>query len=107
MDTSLRPGSPPAAHPPAQRWLASASVLFRDLGDEAVLLELESGQYFGLDEMGTRIWHLLAEHGEVQAICDALLGEYEVTAEELHRDVAGFVDLLHSKHLIEVDAEPR
>ena len=37
-------------------------VVVRDLAGEAVLLHLGTGTYFGLDTVGTRIWHLLAEH---------------------------------------------
>ena len=33
-------------------------VLFQDLGDEVALLEAESGQYYGLNEVGARMWFL-------------------------------------------------
>ena len=48
-------------------------VLFNDVGGEAVLLNLETGQYYGLDEVGTRMWSLLAECGQVEAACRGLL----------------------------------
>ena len=43
------------------------SVLFQELDGEAVLLHLESGVYFGLDPIGTRMWHLLEESESLQA----------------------------------------
>ncbi len=46
-------------------------VLCRDLGAEAVVLDLESGIYYGLDEVGLRMWKLLQEHGDVRAVYKA------------------------------------
>ncbi len=43
----------------------SPDVLFRELAGEAVLLDLKSQRYFGLGEVGTRIWQLLDEQGEI------------------------------------------
>ncbi|MBN1400973.1 MAG: PqqD family peptide modification chaperone, partial [Anaerolineae bacterium] len=39
----------------------SPGTLFRELDGEAVLLNLESGHYYGLDEVGTRILSLLVD----------------------------------------------
>ena len=43
----------------ASRIRPSDEVLFQELQDESVLLDLKSGVYFGLDIVGTRIWQLL------------------------------------------------
>ena len=61
----------------------SDQVMFRDLGGEMVLLNIETGKYYGLDEVGARIWALLEEHGALQAAFDATLDEYDVSAEQL------------------------
>ncbi len=78
-------------------------VCFRDFGDEAVILELESGQYFGLDEVGTRMWLKLHEHGEVEAAYRALLEEYQVPESQLRDDLLEFVDRLASRKLLRLD----
>jgi hypothetical protein len=67
------------------------TVLFRDLDGEAVLLATDSGKYFGLNEVGTRMWSLLRLHGDVEAVCQTLLAEYNVPEERLREDVARFV----------------
>ena len=77
-------------------------VLFRDLAGEGVLLELDSGRYFGLNEMGTRMWCLLVQHGRVGAALEALLEEYEVPRERLCEDLLGFVDTLLSQRLLDL-----
>ena len=78
-------------------------VLFRDLDGEAVVLNLESGKYFGLDETGTRMWALLAEHGRVEPACRVLLDEYEVSEEQLQCDLLKLVDELASHDLLQLD----
>ena len=70
---------------PSDRFSVPPRVLFRNLDGEAVLLHLDSGKYFGLNEVGTRIWELLAEHRETGAVCRALLAEFDVPEERLRR----------------------
>src|SRR3954465_5350710 len=79
------------------------SVLFRDLDGEAVLLETGSGRYYGLDEVGTRMWSLLQIHGETGAVCRALLAEYDVPEDRLRADLEKFVETLAARGLLEVE----
>ena len=79
-------------------------TLFRDLDGEAVILNTETGRYYGLDEVGTRIWTLLAEHGRVEPVYRALLEEYEVAEERLQQDLLDLIDKLASEGLLHVDA---
>ena len=78
-------------------------VLFRDVAGEAVVLNLETGKYFGLDEVGTRMWALLAEHGRVETAYRTLLGEYEVNAEQLESDLFKLIDDLAAHELLKID----
>jgi hypothetical protein len=54
---------------------------------ETVLLDLQSENYFGLDEVGTRIWQLIKETNDLQAIFETLLAEYDVSEERLRQDL--------------------
>ena len=53
-------------------------VLFQELQGEAVLLNLKTGVYFGLDPVGTRIWQLLDTHTVLSDILAVVLAEYDV-----------------------------
>lgn len=77
-------------------------VLSRDLQGEQVILDLNTGVYFGLDPVGTRIWHLFQEHQPLQKVLDSLLEEYEVTETQCTQDLLRFVALLLEKKLVEV-----
>ena len=81
----------------------SGDVVTRDLAGEAVLLDLASGTYFGLDEIGTRIWQLLGEHGFPERVVAALLAEYEVEEATLRADLDRLIGELHQKGLVRID----
>ena len=65
----------------------SPEVISQEVSGETVLLDLESENYFGLDEVGTRIWQLIKETSDLQAIYNTLLQEYEVEEERLQADL--------------------
>ena len=83
----------------------SDDVVFRDLAGEVVILTLTTGTYFGLNEVGTRIWHLIAEQGSTEKVIEAFLAEYEVEEEQLRRDVDDLIRQLMDKGLVRTDAE--
>lgn len=62
-------------------------VLFQDVNNEVVLLDLSSEHYFGLDEIGARIWMLLKEQKAAGQIVEELLREYDVDRAELEGDI--------------------
>jgi hypothetical protein len=82
----------------------SEDVVSRDLAGEAVLLDLATGTYFGLDEVGTRVWHLLREHGAVDGVVRALLREYDVEESRLRTDLDVLVADLQARGLVKIDA---
>lgn len=65
----------------------SPDVISQEVSGETVLLDLESENYFGLDEVGTRIWQLIKETNDLQAIYSTLLEEYDVSEDRLQQDL--------------------
>ena len=65
----------------------SPNVLEQQLGDEVVLLDLESGRYFGLQEVGARAWRLLTASGDTAAVQAQMLDEFEVEEAVLRHDL--------------------
>ena len=86
----------------SQQAKPSDDVLFQEVGGEAVLLNLASESYFGLDPVGTRIWVLLTEDATLQRAFDILCDEYEVEPERLQADLLGLVDKLAEAGLVQV-----
>jgi hypothetical protein len=93
----LSAGEPP---PLPERVEVAPDVVFRQVSGEAVILDLGSERYYGLDETGTRMWVLLAEHGSLAGVRERLLAEYEVAPEDLERDLAELVRRLIDEGLL-------
>ena len=77
-------------------------VLSREVSGETVLLDLNSEIYFGLDDIGTRIWQLIQEHGDLDKVYDIMLEEYAVNAEQLVKDLYELTEKLAEAGLIEI-----
>ena len=76
-----------------------------DLAGEAVILNLKSGVYFGLNEVGARIWTLIQQPQSLRDLRDALLAEYDVAPEVCDRDLLQLIQELKAADLIEVSYE--
>ena len=80
----------------------SEHTLYQELSGEAVLLELSRGVYYGLDEIGTRIWNLLGEGRSLQETVAALVDEYDVSDAQGAEDVLRLVTELEERRLLEI-----
>ena len=65
-------------------------VMSRLVGDETVLLDLESGMYFGLDGVGKRIWESIGEGLTLAEIAAVIVSEYDVQEDQAQADVIEF-----------------
>jgi len=77
-------------------------VLISDLQSESVLLNLGSESYFGLDEVGTRIFSVLTSSPSIDAAYKQLLEEYDVDASVLRTDLIALVEQLVAQGLVEI-----
>ena len=87
---------------------ANPNVVFRDLDGEAVLLDLTSGTYFGLNEVGTRVWQLVHDGHDEARIVETLAAEYEADRRVIAQDVVRLLADLRARQLIVegVDGRP-
>ncbi|HEY0141788.1 MAG TPA: PqqD family protein [Thermoanaerobaculia bacterium] len=76
------------------------NVIFKQVGDELVLLDFDGAVYYGLDEVGARIWQLLGETESIDGIVETLAGEYETTRETLRADVERLLGELAERGLV-------
>ena len=82
----------------------SPEVISQEVSGETVLLDLDSENYFGLDEVGTRIWQLIRESGDLQVIYNTLLEEYEVEEERLQADLTTLLGEIADLGLVTLQA---
>jgi len=79
----------------------SDNVLFQEVGGEAVLLDLGSEQYFGLDPVGTRIWDLIDGTNTIGAVHRRLCEEYDAPSTTVESDLLSLVRQLLDAGLLQ------
>ena len=87
----------------ADKIIVSPQVVAREVGNETVILDLESGTYFGLDAVGARMWQLIEEGKSLAAVCDTMAQEYDVSREILERDALALAHDLVEKKLVSIE----
>ncbi len=89
-----------------QTVIFSPDVISQEVLGETVLLDLDSECYFGLDAVGTRIWQLIRDSGELRTIYNTLLEEYEVEEPRLRADLEALITEASKRGLITLQAAP-
>jgi hypothetical protein len=85
---------------------ATKNQVFSELAGEAVILHLDRGVYFGLDEVGTRIWQLLQESKPLREVRDIIVREYDVAPQQCEQDLFSLVEKLVEEGLVVVNHAP-
>ena len=75
-----------------------------EVGDEVVIMHVESGQYLGLNSSGARIWNLVQEPRKVSEIRDVIVKEYDVEPDRCQDDVLALLRQLAARGLLELVA---
>ena len=81
-------------------YICNPDVIYRELGDECVLLHLKTGKYYGLNPVGLRMWQLILEKGDLEQVIQAMLDEYEVEPDQLRSDLLVLVEALEKNELL-------
>ncbi|QLE58687.1 PqqD family protein [Nostoc sp. TCL26-01] len=84
------------------RIVASKDQVYSELQGEAVILDIKSGVYYGLNQVGASVWNLIQTPKTTQEIQTALLAEYDVEAETCNRDLLVLLQDLAAKELIKI-----
>lgn len=89
-----------------QTVIFSPDVISQEVSGETVLFDLESECYFGLDAVGTRIWQLIRDTGDLRTIYSILLQEYEVDDTQLRADLEALITDASERGLITLREAP-
>ena len=80
----------------------SPEVMLQEISGEAVMLDLKSESYFGLDAVGTRIWRVVEREGHLKKVFSELLSEYDVDPARLEEDLKDLIGRLADAGLVAV-----
>jgi hypothetical protein len=75
-------------------------VIYTELEDGAVLLNMENGYYYSLDAVGAELWRLVGSAASPDEIGRRLTHRFDVTEERASVAAARFVDNLRQEHLV-------
>lgn len=82
---------------------ASENVLFQEINGEFVLLNMESEQYFGLDEIGARIWEGIIEELSPSVVLHQIEELYDVEPDTLKKDYLNLIEEMKSENLVIIE----
>jgi hypothetical protein len=77
-------------------------VVWTKLGEEVAILNSETGTYFGLDPVGSRIWCLMAEGAAIDDVVSTLLAEYQVDEQRVRDDLRELIEQLAARSLVKI-----
>ena len=87
--------------------VATKGQMSSELAGQEVILNLQSGVYYGLDAVGAFIWKQLQSPRAVAEIRDAMIARYNVDAARAERDLLALLEQLRQTGLIEIKNETR
>jgi hypothetical protein len=73
------------------------------LGNEVVLLELQAGTYFGVNDVGTAVWKYLQQPRHVSDVIAYVVNQYEVPIDRAESEILGFLQNLADEGLVVVE----
>lgn len=91
----------PLTFAPDTPLIAVADHACCELGGEAVVLNLDTGTYYGLDPVGTRAWQLLQKPRSLAELRDHIVDEFDVAPERCEADLVSFVASLSAHGLVQ------
>ncbi len=78
----------------------SARVVYREIDDKIVLINLDSGFYYSLNEVGCFIFNRILKSKEVGDILDEIESSFEVSKGEAREDIEEFVESLKREKIV-------
>jgi hypothetical protein len=78
-------------------------VIHRVFGDQLVLLNLQTGQYHGLNATARHMFELMLERAGTAGVVDDLAREYGRPAEEMQADLTSLCQALTGRGLLELE----
>jgi hypothetical protein len=72
------------------------------VGDEIIILNMETGDYLGLNSVGSAIWEHLKTSHSVEEIIDMLMTEFDVDKETCMKQTLQYLEQIYTLGLLQV-----
>jgi len=78
-------------------------IIGSTIDGETVMMSVENGKYYGVNQIGSSIWNLIEEPMRLDAICQALQEEYEIDSETCEKEVIAFLHDLEKNNIVIIE----
>ena len=85
---------------PTQKFQLKEDLITSKIGDEVVLMTIENGKYFSINQVGSQIWELIKHPTTAEHVCRELVAKYAVSMEQCLSDTLPFLERLHKGDLL-------
>lgn len=92
-------------HAATPRFLAIKEHLFSEMKDEAVILSVKNGKYYGVNAVGASIWKAIQEPVTFQEIQSSIMQEYDVDQATCQQEISTFLKKMQEEGLVEISDE--
>ena len=83
-----------------EKFIQNKAIVQSKIGEEVVMLDMESGFYFGLNSVASVIWGLLANEIGFEELIDQLMAQFEVERSLCETDTKELLDQMLEKNII-------
>ncbi|MDP2939172.1 MAG: PqqD family protein [Candidatus Omnitrophota bacterium] len=80
-------------------------ITYRIIDAEAVILNLDNGYYYSLNETGTKIWKHINDGKNLSEILDSLKTEFQIPENKLKNDLFGLIKDLEKEELVKCNSK--
>jgi hypothetical protein len=83
-------------------YIQNKEVIQSRVGDEVVMLDVESGYYFGLNSVASVIWDMMKEKIELNTLVENLMKEFDVDKATCELDTLELLEEMKGKKIIRI-----
>ena len=83
-------------------YIQNAEIIQSKIGEEVVMLDMESGFYFGLNSVASIIWGMMKDGITFEVLCNKLMEQFDVERSLCEADTQELIDQLLEKKIIRV-----
>jgi len=83
--------------------ILEADVVWRELDGEVVILNLATGNYYGLEGAANDMWRLLVEHGSTEKVVEIMARDFDVDESRVSRDLDMLIKDLETRAIVHVE----
>jgi len=84
-----------------------SEVLFTSMGEDAVLLHVQRGDYYSLNKVGARLWVMADGTKSVEDLAVMLTQEFDISQEQAEKDIIELAEQLAKEGLVEALETPK